>query len=316
MLTLSEAAQTVAFHARRLAIFAFPVYIDLASFPSDVILVLGTARSGTTWVGNVIARICGSRTVFEPFVMLANRSGFATAPYTPETLLNRSLQAYLPDEDVESPLVPQIERILRGQVRSWWTEMEAYPGVFRTRLIKDVRANLMSGYLSARWPSLRIVYVLRDPVAVVCSQLAMVARGWKFDWQADSIVGNDMGIQSLLSPYRACLRDRPSLVERLATRWCIETRVAMRALTNRPNVCMATYRELAGGATAWTNVCKLLADHVRAPDQLLACIQRRAFTDRARTGTASSSSDFANERDAILRIVNEFGMEREALALE
>jgi hypothetical protein len=47
-------------------------YLDLGFRERDTLLVAGTARSGTTWVGDVVAHATKSRIIFEPFLLNHN----------------------------------------------------------------------------------------------------------------------------------------------------------------------------------------------------------------------------------------------------
>lgn len=284
-------ASQLAFHARRLSMFCLPCYCDVARCPDDVVLVLGSGRSGTTWVADVIARLCRARIVFEPFVMLANRKSFAVSQFTPESKLNRNLQLYLPNGQCgQEPFLNQIDMIIRGRIRTWWSEMEARPGLFCARVVKDIRANLMTGHIAARWPSLRIVYVIRDPVEVIQSQLHIREAGWNFDWSHDSIVSGAVKVPPELCDLAACVTPRSPICERLVVRWCIETSVARNTLRQHPNARIVFYSRLTSQLQEWDKLLSMLGDLSRTLPSLPTLLNRRTFTSRASNQSSSGCS--------------------------
>lgn len=114
----------VRFHARRATRFVWPRYVDLGASPGDTIVVAGTARSGTTWIGDVVAQATNSRIIFEPF--LVDRQGdfaLSWARRLPGRTL-RNYQLYIPARSgPQERRFAQADRILRGKVRSFWSEM-------------------------------------------------------------------------------------------------------------------------------------------------------------------------------------------------
>jgi len=60
-----------------------------------------------------------------------------------------------------------IHKILTGKLRTWWTDSSNKKIVVTKRLIKDIRINLMLEWINKRYPEIPIVFLIRNPFAVV-----------------------------------------------------------------------------------------------------------------------------------------------------
>lgn len=142
---------------------------------SKTVLLAGTGRSGTTWVSNILLAGGGGRYLFEPFHSrrVSACSGF------------RYRQYLSPDaEEPELGLVA--DQILRGAIRDPWIDQLNRTVLAKWRLAKDIRANLMLGWLARLFPAVRVVVVVRHPAPVALSKLAL-------DWgtPVDELVQQD-----------------------------------------------------------------------------------------------------------------------------
>ena len=130
------------------------------------ILVAGTARSGTTWLANIIDAQLGCRILFEPF--------------------HPKVEAYEADQlfpyvrpGEQAPRLHQYaERVLRGQIRDPWIDSEATRLWPKYRLIKDVRLNLVLKWFCDTFPEVPVLLIVRHPCAVVLSRME---AGWEAD---------------------------------------------------------------------------------------------------------------------------------------
>lgn len=128
------------------------------------LLVSGTARSGTTWLAEILARATRSRLMFEPLAPQAVPAG-VQIPVFP---------CLRPDER-QPALEAHLRRVFDGRIRDPWIDKQ--PGTCRPRgrLVKSVRASFMLGWLARAFPDLVIVFVTRDPWSVVRSRIDL---GW------------------------------------------------------------------------------------------------------------------------------------------
>lgn len=136
------------------------VALDLGGGPEDTVLLAAVGRSGTTWLSDLIRDGTSCRVIFEPFVPsrvpLARPLGYLT--YIP-----RGSAATVAQREAA-------RRILSGHLgRNPWTDKENHLWIARRRLVKAIRANLMLGWLVREFPGLKVILLMRHPVAVAHS---------------------------------------------------------------------------------------------------------------------------------------------------
>ncbi len=188
------------------------------------ILVNGSPRSGTTWLWEWLR---GSMTVAAMSETLNDRGlddwparlGFTNRPYRAPDVEDPALEAALVDLFAGRHVVPtvfaprELPHLMAG----------------RPVLTKLITANLLLPWLVKHLPALRIVQIVRQPAAMIASQIVYPAGSWS-------------GLRSISPEYDPFLREHPdyareqeafgSLEEVLAAHWSIEHRY----LTEQMNV--------------------------------------------------------------------------------
>ena len=274
---------------------------------SGTILVAGSGRSGTTWLSRIVAEATDSASFFEPFVHDARRRFTHVA--RAETRTNR--QIYIPARSRRSPHDEALWSILTGRAPGPWERKrdpdEATAG---RRVIKAIRANLFLGYLARRWPALRIVLVVRNPLGAVGSQLARTSEGWDFHFEADFVLDQPRLVSDWLEPHLATIREATGAVERAALKWCIENRVPLGELRGRRNVRVVSYDRLVADPRRWGELGAFLRDRNWSAERCAAAIAAAPAPERADGSARSAPSTLdAASRQAIRRIVERFGLE-------
>ena len=259
--------------------------IDLGGDLRRSTLVVGTGRSGTTWIAAVIAAMTRSRQIFEPFVVDENEE-LALLKQRRFDLgwLQQYRVLYIdPSAGSASRYFKTIEGILRGKIRSRWTDRNVSAGIYSLRVIKDIRANLLLPYIARTWPQLKIVWIVRDAASVINSLLAMATRhGWAFDKDYE-IVGQAGTIDPWLSESLAAMRKVRTQAEKMAHRWCIETMFPFRHAVHRhPSARLVSYDALVDNAEGWEPVSRLIADTVWSGAGFSDILPKPSATSRAR----------------------------------
>jgi len=189
------------------------IYVDLGKEGHrDAVFLAGSGRSGTTWLAEVINHKGGYRYLFEPFNP-ARVGAFGQF---------RSKQYLRPDDAREAFLGPA-RLALSGALRDPWTDRFNAKFVARRRLIKDIRANLLLGWMRANFPGMPIVLLLRHPCAVVHSRLAL---GWKDN--LDETMAQEDLVEDFLLPMEREIRAAGDDFERHLFLWCLDNYVPLR----------------------------------------------------------------------------------------
>jgi hypothetical protein len=188
-------------------------YLDLGKgdHRSSVFLA-GTGRSGTTWLSDVVNHGGGYRYVFEPF-----------HPGKVDAFAHFRPRQYLRPDDRREEFVGPARRVLTGKLRDPWIDRFHRGFLPRRRLIKDIRANLLLGWISANFPGMPMILLLRHPCAVVASRLAL---GWK-DNLFETMEQEDL-VEDFLSPMETRIRAARDDFERHLFLWCIDNYVPLR----------------------------------------------------------------------------------------
>jgi hypothetical protein len=197
--------------------YLHPLYLDLGGGPTDSVLVAGSARSGTSWLADLLNFDGRYRYIFEPFrpdrVPLARP--FWTRRY------------FRPSADV-----PDLQRaagaILSGRIRNPWSDRLNRKRVARRRIVKDVWSNLMLGWLRRQFPEMPIVFIVRHPMAVVSSQLDLI--DWKWEVDIPALFGQPALREDHLSPFQDEAARTTDSFDRHMLLWCVENLVPLRQL--------------------------------------------------------------------------------------
>jgi len=189
-----------------------PLYVDLGKGDHrNSVFLAGSGRSGTTWLSGIIARGCGYRYVFEPF-----------NPGKVRAFEHFGSKQYLRPGDGREEFLGPARLALTGRLRSPWADRFNGKFVARRRLIKDIRANLLLGWMRAQFPGMPIILLLRHPCAVVTSRLAL---GWK-DNLSETMQQGDL-IEDFLGPMQAEILAASDDFERHLFLWCIDNYVPL-----------------------------------------------------------------------------------------
>ncbi|HET7271583.1 MAG TPA: sulfotransferase [Rubrobacter sp.] len=189
------------------------LYLDLGKGDHRrSVFLAGSGRSGTTWLSEIINHRGDYRYVFEPF----NPREVGVFKHF------RSKQYLRPDDRREEFLEPA-RLVLTGGLRNPWTDRFHGRFVARRRLIKDIRANLLLGWMNANFPGMPIILLLRHPCAVVASRLAL---GWKDNLSVT--MEQEELVEDFLLPMEAEIRAARDDFERHLFLWCIDNYVPLK----------------------------------------------------------------------------------------
>jgi hypothetical protein len=282
--------------------------LDVGGDESASILVAGSGRSGTTWLGEAVASLTGAREIFEPLLIDGDMD---IAPPKAWRMnygdLLRNYEVYIPADAGEASRYHQpLDTIVQGRMRNRWCDGDVRPGVYSRRVIKDIRANLALGYIARQWRRMKIVWIVRDPVAVVGSQMRMARKfGYVFDFAPLSVVFQPRLVADWLAHAVPAMQAAAGKAERLAHRWCVETMVPFWQGVHRlDNVMLVRYEDLMGDPAAWEPMLRFVGAEGARAGRLEQIIGRRSRTAKDDLPTDELSGE---EISAIERIVEGYG---------
>lgn len=187
------------------------LFLERNRDPARAALVLGSGRSGTTWLAEALARQHRGRLVFEPFHPVlgcfASEAHLFADPAEAEPALDRS-----------------VRRVLSGRVRGPYIDHVRLARLPRGRVVKDVHAANLLPWLRTHHPAVPIAFVVRHPIAAALSRL----RSDSFYGLGDYVATPAGRADAERSPVAAWLprydrwREHPEPLVRLVAEWCLE----------------------------------------------------------------------------------------------
>lgn len=243
-------------------------------------LLLGSGRSGTTWVLDCLSRANGLRPIFEP---LHEKESSIGARYAYSTLESGDhhpelLQYFLDltsghihsrwiDYRVPSDrLFPNARNLTSLQgLRKWrrhWLHYRRNVSNLRAltshgeTLIKCIRANLMANWLTADLGS-RVVLVVRHPCAVVESQFR-IGKVWDPMQVTQHYRSNDRLHVLTDGRYLELLKRELTTIQALTLNWVIENQWPLSCAERRGFAVVCYEHLLLHSASTWPAVCEWL----------------------------------------------------------
>jgi hypothetical protein len=181
------------------------------------IMVAGTGRSGTTWLGSVIASQLPCRIMFEPFHsrLVDGFRRFQYFQYMRPTEPNEELSAFC-------------QKVFSGQIRDKWIDRQVDRLFPEFRLIKEIRANLFLKWIHNHFPQVRLLFIIRHPCAVVSSRMNL---NWATDSDIQPFLAQPELVHDLLSDQLDLMRRVETVEEKHAIIWCVNNLVPLKHFT-------------------------------------------------------------------------------------
>lgn len=288
------------FYRRALQLFGSQFYFNPDPDLRKSILVAGTARSGTTWLGDLIASELPSRILFEPFNphLVAEYREFSYFQYLEPGTANPSFHAYA-------------QSVFTGKIRNRWIDRQNERIFSNYRIIKEIRANLALKWLHDSFPEVPILLLIRHPCAVVLSRMEL---GWATDSDIESFLSQPDLVEDHLAPYMDVIQGARTNEEKHAVIWCVSNLVPLKQCQPEEikfvyyeNLCIQAEVELAG-------IFKTISHEYT--EQIGRKIDLPSQTTRNSSAVVTGSDRIKSWKkglddsqiDKILRVVESFGL--------
>lgn len=206
------------FQARARRIVSTKVaFLDMNHDAGRSLLLVGSGRSGTTWMAEVLTEALQCRLVYEP---LRAKSVPWAGPVRPGH--------YLGGDRTDPAVVAVLDRILEGRFRNRFTDKYNTVRFPRRRLVKEVRATNLLPWIVRRYPRTPVVYLLRHPVPTAWSVTAL-------DWpgKLEEFLAQRSLMEGPLQPFLPLIDEAAASsdrFQRVVLQWCLENYVPSRLL--------------------------------------------------------------------------------------
>lgn len=214
------------------------------------IIILGSARSGTSWLSETMASKPRYRMLFEPEHETQTPKGHLICDKWYSNP-NDSLEAY-----------KYLIKVFKNRVNCDWIAQNSnrsfkrhlWPFIPKKYVVKFVRANLLSNYFNNCF-NIPVVHVIRNPYDVIKSQDRV-----KFPWLYDLsrfVEQNDLK-QLILDHYNFDISNYKQLghIEVLTLRWCIENVIPLEIIKNNNRLFkMIRYEDLKSNIEVYKSLC-------------------------------------------------------------
>ncbi len=253
-------------------------FVDADPDYRRTVLLTSAGRGGSTWVAELLNYRNDFRYMFEPFYSGEIPAAAAFANW----------QYLRPDEASPAHLRYAIE-VLTGRFRNDRVDMYNRRLFCSRRLVKEVRANLMIGWLAENFPGMKIIYVMRHPLATVRSRLAHTPA---MDLYAE-FMRQEKLVRDHLEPFRDVIARASSDFEKHVVAWCIEFIVAEAQLQQREH-CTVYYELLC---TEPDRELRKLLSYVSVPvdpARLARAVRRPSSTALGRAEAIAAGEDLVD----------------------
>ena len=218
---------------------------------AQTVLIIGSTRSGTTFLMESLNKNNDYRLIFEPF----------NPTYTKEWSSFSARQYFDPDKASDAE-IQIVEGILRGKIRNKWVDRYNSKINSSKRLIKCVRANLLLDLIEEKFKEVKIIYLYRNPYEVVASRLNL-----NFDPKDIHLILKHTDFLSKYYPDINVQKLNEAMISKEhchAIMWCLENRFILRSLDSR-DILVSKYEDIKGKTVEFLDSKLMIRDIARKP---------------------------------------------------
>jgi hypothetical protein len=214
------------------------------------IVIVGTARSGTSWFSETIASQHRYRMLFEPEHETQTKKGYLLC------------DKWITSQNASDEVRKYLKQVFSNCVDSDWIAQNSnrkfkrhlWPFIPKKFIIKFVRGNLMAQFINETY-HIPVIHLIRNPYEVIKSQQKV-----KFPWLYDlSHFANQEPLISLIkSKFDIDLTKCNDLsdLEKLTLRWCIENVLPLEVFESyTTHIKVIRYEELTSDTEVFFNIC-------------------------------------------------------------
>lgn len=273
------------------------------------IIIVGSARSGTSWLCELLARPLRYRLLFEPEHEFNTQNG--------HLLCDR----WIEDAQDAGKGHNYLKRVFLNRVNNNWIAQHSnrkwkrhlWPYVPKKFIIKFVRCNLAANYMNEAF-QIPVIHIIRNPYDVIESQQRV-----RFPWLYDlSYFEKQEKLVALVQEkYKFDLTtiNLLSNIEKLTLRWCLENIVALEIQKSKStNYKVIKFEELRMDKQVYISICKEF--NLQTVPDLDTVYERPSSKSHSRGlkgNKPKSTSLDQHELDSIKAILKAFSLDFQAI---
>lgn len=212
------------------------------------IVILGSARSGTSWLSELMALQHRYRMLFEPEHEFNTKNGKLICDrYLTQTNASKAIKNYL--QQVFSNRV-DCDWIAQLSNRKW--KRHLWPFVPKKFIVKFVRCNLAAHYFVDEF-KIPTLFVIRNPYDVIASQ-SRVKFPWLYDLSWFRSQNELCDLLTIHFGYNLRSETQLSDFEKLCLRWCIENSIPF--ISDAHHFELLKYETVKDDIEVYLNLCK------------------------------------------------------------
>jgi len=187
-------------------------YLNTNHSPKNTIFLSGMARSGTTWLSQILNYNNDYRYIFEPFY-----------PEHVEFCSFFKKRQYLRPTGNYPEFFEAAQRIVSGNFRIQFIDRYNEKFFAKKRLIKDVQTNLLFGWLNRNFKEMKSLLIIRHPCAIANSFM-------KLGWEPQSNVYFEQPelVEDYLHEFEKDIKGAKTEFEKILYMWSIEYYVPLK----------------------------------------------------------------------------------------
>jgi hypothetical protein len=269
------------------------------------IIVMGSARSGTSWLCESLAQAFRYRLLFEPDhpIQVPEATVFA------DKKLDKNKDYLKINKFLKRVFSNRIDSDWIGQNSNRKFKMHLWPIIPKKYIIKFIRANLALSYLNENF-GIPIIFLTRNPYDVIASQNRV-----KFPWLYDlSLFQEQKELVDLVFEKTGIHINKDTFcdIELLAVRWCIENVIPLKHQNlDLKRTKIIKYEDLKGDFSFFKAICDDFSIEL-APNMEALYTRPSSKThpkSNIRRGGAADHLISEIEHNKIKRILNRFELD-------
>lgn len=222
----------------------------MAAFNKHIIIA-GSARSGTSWLSELLARQFRYRLLFEP----EHEFNTARGQLLCDRLITQKEQAPEAHSYLEKVFANRVDNNWIAQHSNRKFKRHLWPLIPKKFIIKFVRCNLSAKYMNEAF-GIPVLHIIRDPYEVIHSQ-QRVRFPWLYDLSRFQV--QDELVAIVKEHFGLDIRETGgfSETERLCLRWCLENVVPLMVMPPRSETYkQVRYESLRNNIELYFDLCK------------------------------------------------------------